>query len=62
MILDVNDFKLTPNGRFLEQVSIAAGSTILTDSEGILRDTDVGKHIAIPGATELVARIGALVD
>ncbi len=62
MILDVNDFRCVPDGRFLERVSIAAGSAVLTDADGILRPTDVGKNIAIPGAADLVTTIAKLVD
>ena len=62
MILDVNDFGCVPDGRFLEQANITEGSTVLTDSDGTLRPTDVGKNIAIPGAADLVTTIVALVN
>jgi hypothetical protein len=62
MILNVNDFGCVPDGRFLERASIDAGSSVLTDSDGTLRPTDVGKNIAIPGAADLVATIAGLVD
>ena len=62
MILDVNDFGCVPDGRFLERASIEAGSAVLTDPDGILRPMDVGKNIAIPGATDLIAKIANLID
>jgi hypothetical protein len=62
MILHVNDFGCVPDGRFLERISIEAGSVVLADPDGILRITDVGKTIAIPGAADLVATIAGLVD
>jgi hypothetical protein len=62
MILHVNDFGCVPDGRFLERVSIEAGSVVLTVPNSILRITDVGKNIAIPGAADLVATIARLVD
>jgi len=62
MALHVNDFGCVPDGRFLEQVSINAGAAALTVSDGLLRAIDVGKNIAIPGATDLVATIAGLVN
>ena len=62
MILNVNDFGCVPDGRFLERASIEASSAVLTDSDGILRPTDVGKNIAIPGAKDLVATIVGLIE
>jgi hypothetical protein len=62
MTLDANDFGCVPDGRFLERASIAASSAVLTDPDGILRPTDVGKNIAIPGAADLVAKIANLND
>ena len=60
MILNANDFCCEPDGRFLERASITAGSTVLADADGTLRPADVGKHIAIPGAADLVATIVGL--
>jgi hypothetical protein len=62
MILNVNDFECAPDGRFLERASIEAGSAMLTDLDGILRPSDVGKNIAIPGAEDLTAKITRLID
>src|SRR6185295_5211625 len=62
MILNVNDFGCLPDGRFLERASIKTGSAVLTDADGILRPTDVGKNIAIPGAADLVTTIIRLID
>lgn len=62
MALNANDFGCLPQGRFLRQVSIEAGSSALTDAGGILRAEDVGKRIAIPGAADLVATIVRLVS
>src|SRR5688572_6597300 len=62
MILDVNEFECVPDGRYLERASIEAGSAVLTDSDGTLRPTDVGKNIAIPGAMDLKATIAGLVE
>jgi len=62
MFLHVNDMGLVPDGRFLEHASIAAESSVLTDPDGNLRATDVGKNIAVPGAVDLSARITELVD
>lgn len=62
MILNVNDFCCEPDGRFLERVSIQAGSAALTDLDSTLRSSDVGKHIAIPGAADLNATIVGLSD
>jgi hypothetical protein len=61
MALNANDFGCLPQGRFLHQVSIDAGSTVLTDIGGVLRMEDVGKRIAIPGAADLVAKVARLV-
>jgi len=60
MILNVNDFCCEPDGRFLERAAVDAGSTALTDLDSTLRPSDVGKHIAIPGAADLVAKIVGL--
>ena|GEM_PF-1819918 len=62
MILYANNFGCVPDGRFLERASIAASSEVLTDTDGILRPTDVGKNIAIPGAIDLVTTIARLVE
>jgi hypothetical protein len=62
MILNVDDFNCAPDGRFLERASIETGSTVLTDLDGVLRPSDVGKNIAIPGAQDLTAKIARLID
>ena len=62
MVLYANDFGCVPDGRFLERASIAENSALLTDRDGRLRPTDVGKHVAIPGAGDLVTTIARLVD
>jgi hypothetical protein len=62
MLLHVSDMGLVPDGRFLEHASIEAESSVLTDADGNLRATDVGKNIAVPGAVDLSARIIELVD
>ena len=62
MILNANDFGCVPDGRFLERARIEAGSTQLTDLDGSLRPTDVGKNIAIPGAADLFTTIARLID
>ncbi|MGH3821585.1 MAG: hypothetical protein ACRDRA_01880, partial [Pseudonocardiaceae bacterium] len=62
MRLHVDDFGCVPDGRVLERVAIAAGSAVLTDPDGNLRETDISKNIAIPGAADLVATIARLVD
>jgi len=62
MLLHVNDMGLVADGRFLEHASIEAESSVLTDADGNLRATDVGKNIAVPGAVDLSARITELVD
>lgn len=62
MRLHVDDFGCVPDGRVLERVAIAAGSAVLTDPDGGLRETDVGKNIAVPGAADLLATIARLVD
>ena len=60
MILIADDHGCKPNGRFLERVTIAAESVVLTDTDRKLRAIDVGKSIAIPGAVDLVASIAEL--
>jgi hypothetical protein len=55
----VVDFLCHPDGRFLEQVSISAGSAALVADGGTLRRRDIGKHISIPGADNLVGTIPA---
>ena len=62
MILYANDFGCVPDGRFLERISITAESAVLNDPDGILRPTDVGKNIAIPGAIDLCTTIARLVE
>jgi len=48
MLLSVDDFGCVPDGRYLEKVSIQAGSTVLGVADGTVRPTDVGKRIAVP--------------
>jgi hypothetical protein len=55
-----DDFGCVPDGRFLERVSIGAGSAVLTDHNATLRASDEGKNVAIPGAADLVATIEKL--
>src|SRR5690606_6526339 len=62
MILYANDFECVPDGRFLERVSISAGSAVLNDPDGVLLPTDVGKDVAIPGAIDLCTKIARLVE
>jgi hypothetical protein len=62
MILNADNAGCVPDGRFLERATIAAASAVLTDADGNLRATDLGKNIAIPGAANLVALIAQLVD
>jgi hypothetical protein len=61
MLLSVDDFGCVPDGRYLEKVSIQAGSTVLGVADGTVRPTDVGKRIAVPGAADLVATISGLI-
>src|SRR3954454_7039980 len=60
MLLSVDDFGCVPDGRYLSHVSIQAGSAQLSAPGGGLRQADVGKHIAIPGAVDLVATVSGL--
>jgi hypothetical protein len=60
MLLSVDDFGCVPDGRYLSHVSIQAGSAQLSAPGGALRQADIGKHIAIPGAVDLVATISGL--
>ena len=62
MRFDVEDFGCVPDGRILERAGLTAGSPVLTDPDGSLRETDVGKNIAVPGGADLKADIAALVD
>lgn len=63
MELRVGDFGCVPEGRVLERVAIAAGSTVLASPGGGLRTSDVGKNIAIPGGADLKdASIVSLAD
>src|SRR3954454_5294157 len=57
MLLSVDDFGCVPDGRYLSHVSIQAGSAQLSAPGGALRQADVSKHIAIPGAVDLVATV-----
>src|SRR4051812_50074886 len=60
MLLNVDGFGCLPDGRYLAHVSIQAGSAQLSAPGGGLRQADVGKHIAIPGAVDLVTTISGL--
>ena len=62
MILQVDALGCVPDGRFLDRVSMSASSAVLTDAGGGLRATDVGKHVAVPGAMDLVTSITELVN
>jgi hypothetical protein len=62
VLLHANDFGCVPDGRFLERTSIAENSALLTDRDGRLRPTDVGKNVAIPGAGDLVTTIARLIE
>jgi hypothetical protein len=62
MLLSVDDFGCVPDGRYFPQVSVQAGFTELAVADGGLRPTDVGKHIAVPGAVDLDATVVGLVD
>jgi hypothetical protein len=57
-----NNFGCIPEGRFLRQASIDAGSDILTELDGPLTPADVDKLIAIPGTVELETTIARLID
>jgi hypothetical protein len=61
MQLRADDFGCVPDGRVLENVRVLAGSTQLDVPGGTLRAGDVGKHIAVPGAVDLVTTIARLV-
>src|SRR4051794_4872353 len=60
MLLSVDDFGCVFDGRYHSHVSIQAGSAQLSAPGGALRQADVGKHIAIPGAVDLVATVSGL--
>jgi len=57
MRVRVDDFECKPDGRYLERIEIGADSTELTAVDGTFRQSDVGKHIAIPGAVDLIASL-----
>jgi hypothetical protein len=61
MQLRADDFGCVPDGRVLESVTVLAGSAQLDVAGGALRVGDVGKHIAVPGAVDLVTTIAGLV-
>jgi hypothetical protein len=62
MILQVDALGCVPDGRFLDRVSMSASSAVLTDTCGRLRATDVGQHVAVPSAMDLVASITDLLN
>jgi hypothetical protein len=57
MTSSVMHFQCDPDGLVLEHVSIPAGSADLRALDGTFRPNHVGKHIAIPGAVDLVATL-----
>jgi hypothetical protein len=57
MSLKVEDFGGRALGRHLTNVSIAAGSNVLAAEDGVFRNSDVGKLIALPGAVDLVTSL-----
>jgi hypothetical protein len=57
MSLKVEDVGGRALGRHLTNVSIAAGSNVLTAEDGVFRTSDVGKLIALPGAVDLVTSL-----
>ena len=61
MQLRADDFGCVPDGRVLESVTVLAGSTQLDVPGGALRAGDVGKHIAVPGAVDLMTTIAGLI-
>ena len=60
MRLHADDFGCVPDGRVLTSVRVQAGSTRLDVLDGPVRPGDVGKHIAVPGAVDLVTTIAEL--
>jgi hypothetical protein len=60
MALHAEDFGCLPNGRVLDHVTTTAGSTRVQVDDGVMRPTDVGKSISIPGAVDLEAVISDL--
>ena len=62
MSLHADDFGCVPDGRFLESVSIDAGTSVLSVVDGVMRPTDIGKSVAVPGAADLIATIATLAD
>jgi hypothetical protein len=60
MILHAQDFGCAADGRWLRQVSIAAGSPTLTVPEGAVLGVDIGASISIPGAADMDATIQAM--
>jgi hypothetical protein len=61
MQLRADDFGCVPDGRVLESVTMLADSTQLDVPGGALRAGDVGKHIAVPGAVDLMTTIVGLI-
>ena len=60
MRLYADDFGCLPDGRVLTSVRVRAGSAQLDVLDGTVRPGDVGKHIAVPGAQDLVTTIAGL--
>jgi hypothetical protein len=60
MRLYADDFGCVPDGRVLTSVRVRAGSAQLEVLDGTVRPGDVGKHIAVPGAVDLVTTIAGL--
>ena len=60
MALRADDFGCIPTGRVLDGVKTTAGSTIVHVASAVLRSSDVGKPIAIPGGIDLVVEISRL--
>jgi hypothetical protein len=62
MILHAEDFGCAADGRWLRQVPIAAGSSVLTVPAGAVLGVDVGASISIPGAADMGATIEKMPD
>ena len=62
MILHAEDSGCAADGRWLRQVSIAAGSSVLTVPAGAVLGVDIGASISIPGAADMDATIQKMPD